>query len=209
MRTITRKILFIEQGLQKYTIEKMQSIDVIMKILANDENVNKNIKELPVIKKAVKARPPALYTCYIIGSDSFKNNVHSAIEERGLRWKYNFDCSSEDEMMKNEHLSFPKMVTAVLKEERTDKKSFKLKDEMSVLYTEAKKQGLSDEDFAGIIFAAEEVEEMKVFPNTKENIYKVFLKIAKEYIQDAETAENAVNIYLDIISKTMVSGMEV
>ena len=51
------------------------------------------------------------------------------------------------------------------------------------------------------LMAVDDMEGMKIFPVTNENIYKVFLKTVMSYIQDEETAKAAINFYLKNLSK--------
>ena len=60
---------------------------------------------------------------------------------------------------------------------------------------------LTPEDMAAVLMAVDDMEGMKIFPVTNENIYKVFLKTVMSYIQDEETAKAAINFYLKNLSK--------
>lgn len=190
-----KKIIFIEDGFQQYTQEKMQSAQIFMRILKNNDSLGQDVKNIDLVKSAIKFNKTGITYCYIVGSDEFTKTVKSVIAERGLKWKINTECSNEDEAMKSMKISFPKTVKTYTKIQNN--KSNSLYDENTRLYDTARKHGISDEDIAGIIFAADELKTMRIFPETKENVYKAFLNIAQIYIQNKEVAQNAVEIYLE------------
>ena len=85
------------------------------------------------------------------------------------------------------------------------KKTYVKKSELSQSIDEMleddEEKKLTPEDMAAVLMAVDDMEGMKIFPVTNENIYKVFLKTVMSYIQDEETAKAAINFYLKNLSK--------
>lgn len=137
--------------------------------------------------------------CYIIGSDKFCDMVENNLKPRDLKWKFIKKYHSEDEVMKAEKIGFPQKVTEGVK--KTDVKKSKLSQSIDEMLEDDEEKKLTPEDMAAVLMAVDDMEGMKIFPVTNENIYKVFLKTVMSYIQDEETAKAAINFYLKNLSK--------
>ena len=174
-------IIIIEKDKAHYPETKMQGTGIKMYTVRTTLDLT-HIKE-------VKDGKVGMCRCYIIGSDKFCDMVENNLKPRDLKWKFIKKYHSEDEVMKAEKIGFPQKVTEGVK--KTDVKM--LEDD------EEKK--LTPEDMAAVLMAVDDMEGMKIFPVTNENIYKVFLKTVMSYIQDEETAKAAINFYLKNLSK--------
>lgn len=182
----TKKIIIIEEGKNKYDTGKMQGAGIKMCILKKQSDIN-SIKEIQHSEK----RP---CRCYIIGQKLFVDGVQKDIKKRNLGWKCITNCNSEDDVMKEEHLSFQENVM-----EKTKKttESSEVKNRINEFHSEK----LSEEEITGVLMAAEELEELKIFPATQENIYNALLKLTMTYIPDEGTAKMAVSHFLKTTAK--------
>lgn len=172
-----KKIIIIEYGKNKYSSEKMQGAGIRMHVLKKQTDI-KDIHEM----QNAEACP---CRCYIIGSQVFVDGVQKNVKKRNLGWKCITNCSNEDAVMRTEGMSFPKKV-----EEGTQKVS---ESEIKKMIREFHSDELDDEEIAGVLMAADELDELKIFPATYENIYDAFLKLTMRYIPDKESARKAVN----------------
>ena len=130
---------------------------------------------------------------------SFVIWLENNLKPRDLKWKFIKKYHSEDEVMKAEKIGFPQKVTEGVK--RTDVKKSKLSQSIDEMLEDDEEKKLTPEDIAAVLMAVDDMEGMKIFPVTNENIYKVFLKTVMSYIQDEETAKAAINFYLKNLSK--------
>ena len=149
--------------------------------------------------KEVKDGKVGMCRCYIIGSDKFCDMVENNLKPRDLKWKFIKKYHSEDEVMKAEKIVFPQKVTEGVK--KTDVKKSELSQSIDEMLEDDEEKKLTPEDMAAVLMAVDDMEGMKIFPVTNENIYKVFLKTVMSYIQDEETAKAAINFYLKNLSK--------
>ena len=101
--------------------------------------------------------------------------------------------------MKAEKIVFPQKVTEGVK--KTDVKKSELSQSIDEMLENDEEKKLTPEDMAAVLMAVDDMEGMKIFPVTNENIYKVFLKTVMSYIQDEETVKAAINFYLKNLSK--------
>ena len=107
--------------------------------------------------------------------------------------------SAVTSFMKAEKIVFPQKVTEGVK--KTDVKKSELSQSIDEMLEDDEEKKLTPEDMAAVLMAVDDMEGMKIFPVTNENIYKVFLKTVMSYIQDEETAKAAINFYLKNLSK--------
>lgn len=184
-------IIIIEKDKAHYPETKMQGTGIKMYIVRTTLDVA-HIKE-------VKEGKAGACRCYIIGSDKFCDMVESNLKPRDLKWQFIRKYYSEDEVMKAEKIVFPKKVTEGVK--KTDAKKSELSQSIDEMLEDDEEKKLTPEDMAAVLMAVDDMEGMKIFPVTNENIYKVFLKTVMSYIQDEETAKAAINFYLKNLSK--------
>lgn len=184
-------IIIIEKDKAHYPETKMQGTGIKMYIVRTTLDVA-NIKE-------VKEGKAGACRCYIIGSDKFCDMVENNLKPRDLKWQFIRKYHSEDEVMKAEKIVFPKKVTEGVK--KTDAKKSELSQSIDEMLEDDEEKKLTPEDMAAVLMAVDDMEGMKIFPVTNENIYKVFLKTVMSYIQDEETAKAAINFYLKNLSK--------
>ena len=173
-------IIIIEKDKAHYPETKMQGTGIKMYTVRTTLDLT-HIKE-------VKDGKVGMCRCYIIGSDKFCDMVEN-----------NLKYHSEDEVMKAEKIGFPQKVTEGVK--KTDVKKSELSQSIDEMLEDDEEKKLTPEDMAAVLMAVDDMEGMKIFPVTNENIYKVFLKTVMSYIQDEETAKAAINFYLKNLSK--------
>lgn len=176
-------LLVMEKGTAKYQPGKMQGAGI--RQLEIDLNNPEQLKQQGAGAKR----------CFIIGTDAFKNTVSKIIRESGLKWNCQTRYKTEDEMMKAEHLSFPK---AVEEQSKQPSKAAKKRTDLGAMFEKLQNAGLDGESAAGILLAADELEDYKIFPATPENLYRVFLRTASAYLQNEADAKKAVDIYLQV-----------
>ena len=184
-------IIIIEKDKAHYPETKMQGTGIKMYTV-------RTTLELTHIKE-VKDGKVGMCRCYIIGSDKFCDMVENNLKPRDLKWKFIKKYHSEDEVMKAEKIGFPQKVTEGVK--KTDVKKSELSQSIDEMLEDDEEKKLTPEDMAAVLMAVDDMEGMKIFPVTNENIYKVFLKTVMSYIQDEETAKAAINFYLKNLSK--------
>ena len=167
----------------------MQSVNIKL-ITVNTVNQK---DEVSVLYKEVGAGP---CKCYVIGTDAFKKNIQKKNFQKTFGWKCFFNCATESDVLNIENIHFPKGVKETSK--KTPRHSFFTNEEARI--TQMRQNGISDEDIAGVLLAVDELNDMKIFPATKENIYAAFLKLVESYIADKETAKKATDEYLQTTS---------
>lgn len=189
---VSNQIIIIEAGKNKYSESKMQSSGLFMYVLENDDTLKKNIARITAIKEM---RPTLV--CYIIGSSAFTENVKKVIEKmkRNLNWTCCAKYNNEDSIMSEQGIAFPVNESEVSKE---------TKKEVSQIGEQIQRfscKDFSDEEIAGVLLAADDLEHLKIFPPTDENIYRAFVRMSKKYIQDEERAQKVVDFFLAEISQ--------
>ena len=177
-----KKIIIIEYGRNKYSAEKMQGAGIKMHILKRQSDV-KDIKE-------VQNAGVRLCRCYIIGTPGFVDKIQKEIKKRNLGWKCITNYSDEDSVMRAEGMSFPKKVEEGMQ--------IVSESEIKKRIREFHADDLDEEEIAGVLLAADELESLKIFPNTPENQYNALVQLTMEYIQDETSAKNAVDAFLKI-----------
>lgn len=177
-----KKIIIIEYGKNKYSAEKMQGAGIKMYILKRQSDV-KDIKE-------VQNAGVRLCRCYIIGTPGFVDKIQKEIKKRNLGWKCITNYSDEDSVMRAEGMSFPKKVEEGMQ--------IVSESEVKKRIREFHSDDLDEEEIAGVLLAADELESLKIFPNTPENQYNALVQLTMEYIQDETSAKNAVDAFLKI-----------
>lgn len=177
-----KKIIIIEYGKNKYSAEKMQGAGIKMYILKRQSDV-KDIKE-------VQNAGVRLCRCYIIGTPGFVDKIQKEIKKRNLGWKCITNYSDEDSVMRAEGMSFPKKVEEGMQ--------IVSESEIKKRIREFHADDLDEEEIAGVLLAADELESLKIFPNTPENQYNALVQLTMEYIQDETSAKNAVDAFLKI-----------
>lgn len=177
-----KKIIIIEYGKNKYSAEKMQGAGIKMHILKRQSDV-KDIKE-------VQNAGVRLCRCYIIGTPGFVDKVQKEIKKRNLGWKCITNYFDEDSVMRAEGMSFPKKVEEGMQ--------IVSESEIKKRIREFHSDDLDEEEIAGVLLAADELESLKIFPNTPENQYNALVQLTMEYIQDETSAKNAVDAFLKI-----------
>ena len=100
--------------------------------------------------------------------------------------------------MKEEHVSFPKNVKEGV---NTTSQQSKTKKEYEKSLGFFKRYEITEEDAIGVLMAAEELQEMKIFPYTPQNVYDAFLKLTYTYVQDEDIAKKAVDVYFQYIKQ--------
>lgn len=183
-----KKLIIIEKGHNKYQPNKMQSVYIKMEVVASQAA----FIETSVWRKATAGA----CRCYIIGSETFQKAIQKTIRDAGLKWQCITKFGNEDEVMKEEHVSFPKDVKEGVK--TTSQQS---KKEYETNLDFFKRYEITEEDAIGVLMAAEELQEMKIFPCTPQNIYDAFLKLTYTYVQDEDVAKKAVDVYLQYIKQ--------
>ena len=183
-----KKLIIIEKGHNKYQPNKMQSVYIKMEVVASQAA----FIETSVWRKATAGA----CRCYIIGSETFQKAIQKTIRDAGLKWQCITKFGNEDEVMKEEHVSFPKDVKEGVK--TTSQQS---KKEYETNLDFFKRYEITEEDAIGVLMAAEELQEMKRFPCTPQNIYDAFLKLTYTYVQDEDVAKKAVDVYLQYIKQ--------
>ena len=183
-----KKLIIIEKGHNKYQPNKMQSVYIKMEVVASQAA----FIETSVWRKATAGA----CRCYSIGSETFQKAIQKTIRDAGLKWQCITKFGNEDEVMKEEHVSFPKDVKEGVK--TTSQQS---KKEYETNLDFFKRYEITEEDAIGVLMAAEELQEMKIFPCTPQNIYDAFLKLTYTYVQDEDVAKKAVDVYLQYIKQ--------
>lgn len=183
-----KKLIIVEKGHNKYQPNKMQSVYIKMEVVASQAA----FIETSVWRKATAGA----CRCYIIGSETFQKAIQKTIRDAGLKWQCITKFGNEDEVMKEEHVSFPKDVKEGVK--TTSQQS---KKEYETNLDFFKRYEITEEDAIGVLMAAEELQEMKIFPCTPQNIYDAFLKLTYTYVQDEDVAKKAVDVYLQYIKQ--------
>ena len=102
-----KRIIVIQKGKNKYAHEKMQGAGIKMYILERRIECEK-IKE---VTEGVSGP----FRCYVIGDDMFCNGIKKTIADRKLQWQIITKFKNEDEVMKEEGVSFPAAVTEGVK----------------------------------------------------------------------------------------------
>lgn len=183
-----KKLIIVEKGHNKYQPNKMQSVYIKMEVVASQAA----FIETSVWRKATAGA----CRCYIIGSETFQKAIQKTIRDAGLKWQCITKFENEDEVMREEHVSFPKEVKEGVK--TTSQQS---KKEYETNLDFFKRYEITEEDAIGVLMAAEELQEMKIFPCTPQNIYDAFLKLTYTYVQDEDVAKKAVDVYLQYIKQ--------
>ena len=168
-----KRIIVIQKGKNKYAHEKMQGAGIKMYILERRIECEK-IKE---VSEGVSGP----FRCYIIGDDMFCNGIKKTIADRKLQWQIITKFKNEDEVMKEEGVSFPAAVTEGVK--TIKKKTSKIMEAVQELKGDDNPD-IDDGDIAAVLMAADELKLLKIFPPTPENIYKAFVKTTDAYIND-------------------------
>ena len=180
-----KRIIVIQKGKNKYAHEKMQGAGIKMYILERRIECEK-IKE---VTEGVSGP----FRCYVIGDDMFCNGIKKTIADRKLQWQIITKFKNEDEVMKEEGVSFPAAVTEGVK--IIKKKTSKIMEAVQELKGDDNPD-IDDGDIAAVLMAADELKLLKIFPPTPENIYKAFVKTTDAYINDEKTSKMAVDYYL-------------
>lgn len=185
-----KRIIVIQKGKNKYAHEKMQGAGIKMYILERRIECEK-IKE---VTEGVSGP----FRCYVIGDDMFCNGIKKTIADRKLQWQIITKFKNEDEVMKEEGVSFPAAVTEGVK--TVKKKTSKIMEAVQELKGNDNPD-IDDGDIAAVLMAADELKLLKIFPPTPENIYKAFVKTTDAYINDEKTSKMAVDYYLKKIGE--------
>lgn len=190
---VSNQIIIIESGRNKYSESKMQSSGLFMYVLENDDTLKKNITRIA----AIKEMRPTL-TCYIIGSSAFTENVKKVIQKmkRNLNWTCCAKYDNEDSIMAAQGITFPVNEPEISKE--TKKKLSQIGEQIQRFSC----KGFSDEEIAGVLLAADDLEHLKIFPPTDANIYCAFVRMTKQYIQDEVRAQKLVDFFLAEIGQS-------
>ena len=185
-----KRIIVIQKGKNKYAHEKMQGAGIKMYILERRIECEK-IKE---VSEGVSGP----FRCYIIGDDMFCNGIKKTIADRKLQWQIITKFKNEDEVMKEEGVSFPAAVTEGVK--TIKKMTSKIMEAVQELKGDDNPD-IDDGDIAAVLMAADELKLLKIFPPTPENIYKAFVKTTDAYINDETVSKMAVDYYLKKIGE--------
>lgn len=180
-----KRIIIIQKGKNKYTSEKMQGAGIKMHILERRIECEK-IKE-------VADGMPGPFRCYIIGDDMFCSGIKKSIMDRKLQWQFITKFKNEDEVMKEEGVSFPTVATEGVK--IVKKKTSKIMEAVQEFKGD-ETAPIDDGDIAAVLMAADELRFLKIFPPTPDNVYKAFIKTTDTYINDMESSKKAVDYYL-------------
>lgn len=180
-----KRLIIIQKGKNKYTASKMQGAAVKMYVIDRYIECEK-IKEI-----AENMAGP--YRCYIVGDDIFISKIKKIVNDKKLRWECITKFKTEDDIMREEGAEFPAAASEGVKEVK--KKTSKIMEAVEDLKGDGKPD-INDGDLAAVLMAAEELKFLKIFPPTPENTYNVFIKKAKEYILDEDSAKMAVDYYL-------------
>ncbi len=188
--SIRRTFIIAQKGKQRYTPEKMQGARVEM-IICNSVN------EADAVLSKQK---PGACDFFVIGDEKFRSEIfRNILPKKKLGWKawINNDVD-EDDILKAVSKSFPINTT-----EKTKESLCKLN------ISEYANDEFSEEDIAGLLMAADELQSMKICsPNPvlrNECIYDAFVKLAGTYIHDEETAKKAVSWYWSKNSQKLIN----
>ena len=185
-----KKLIIAEKGYNRYQPNKMQSVYIKMEVVTSQAA----FIETSVWRKATAGA----CRCYIIGSETFQKAIQKTIRDAGLKWQCITRFKNEDEVMKEEHVSFPKDVKEGVK---TTSQQSKTKKEYETSLDFFKRYEIAEEDAIGVLMAAEELQEMKIFPYTPQNVYDAFLKLTYTYVQNEDIAKKAVDVYFQYIKQ--------
>lgn len=180
-----KRLIIIQKGKNKYTASKMQGAAIKMYVIDRYIECEK-IKEI-----AENMAGP--YRCYIIGDDIFISKIKKIVNDKKLRWECITKLKTEDDIMREEGAAFPATASEGVKEVK--KKTSKIMEAVENLKGDDK-PNIDDGDLAAVLMVAEELKFLKIFPQTPENTYNVFIKKANEYILDEDSAKMAVDYYL-------------
>ena len=183
--------IIAESGYDTYNIQQLKNIGIYLFTAKNSEDIQ-NYKKKKAFVQSIK-------TYYILGSQDFCRKMEKQISDIAKSQKatyIKFPEKSIDDVMKKEKLNFPDVPSESEKKDIVDKS----KTETEKIIEKFSDSGLSESDIMGVIMAAEELEEMQIFPNTDENIYNAFLKLAETYILNEQQAKKAVDIFLQAIN---------
>lgn len=171
-----------------YTEPKLRNIGIYLFTAKNSEDIQQYRKDNK-FKHSIKK-------FYIVGSHEYCKKMFNQINDIAKSQKakcIQFSDKSIDEVMKKEGLTFPEVVSEFDKKNKLDKS----KSEFDNIIEKFKDSGLTDAEIMGAMMAADELEEMKIFPNTYKNTYDAFIKLASTYILDDERAKIAADIFLE------------
>lgn len=181
--------MILEEGTNRYDRGKYQSIKISCFILKNDEYLEseaESLIKLPVNQKS------NLIDCYVIGTDGFKKRVSKAVN-KNTKWECITKYQSEDIWLKNMNLSFPKVVIEETKQAETSELVKKVHDMINDLWKD-----FTDEEIVGILLAADDLQSMKIYPMTDQNLHDAFFKTACVYIHNETRALAAVDRFLQV-----------
>lgn len=181
----TKIIIIAEKGANKYDPGKMQGIGIKMYVLNNTSSIN-SVREL-------QGKDTGPCHCYILGKTSkYSETMEKAIRANKVKWKIIKNCNNEDDVMKLEKKEFLKTV----EESSKFKKKTMSKLQEEIVKIKSLDPDLNEEDIACVIMAANEVEGMKIFPDTPETKMKAFEKMVLMYTQDEDISRKGVAAYL-------------
>lgn len=180
-----KRIIITQKGKNKYTSEKMQGAGIKMYVFERRIECEK-IKE-------VTDGLQGPFRCYIIGDDMFCSGIKKSIMDRKLQWQFITKFKNEDEVMKEEGVSFPAVATEGVK--IVKKKTSKIMEAVQEFKGD-ETAPIDDGDIAAVLMAADEMRFLKIFPPTTDNVYKAFVKATDTYINDMESSKKAVDYYL-------------
>ena len=190
--TTIKAIIVREEGTGEYKKSKLQSAMIeLYEITAGDdfeETLLEKISELKAKSEKFRSR------IYFVGTSDFRNKARNVCSNCGVKLNYNISFQTESRVIEAEHLKFPEEAKQASKAPAGKSKIRKIIDEM-------KCEDISDSDIAGVYMAAEELDTMKVFPATEDNVYKAFLRVTEQYIPDSDRAKKAVDYYLSRLAE--------
>lgn len=169
-------------------LKKLKKLNIQIQIIKNGFDLTNISKFLPEIENNKNDD----VKCYILGDKRYKSKIkNSLVFQNHVKWMIETNFNNVSEVISSDRQFLDK-----LSEEKKNKQDRFNPFLEKIEEFKSSVSWMTNEEIAGFLMAAEEMQEMKIFPETEENIYNAFLKTVMLYIPDKKRAEEAIKIYL-------------